>query len=129
MYSILIFAIIYMLKMNDNKVKNILSNDKLIEVVASSLTIVYGITSLVSKKDFNNKSGEIVNLSNDKLNEGIFIKKRGNKYTVVVYVSISKDVKKEEVESQIVTQVTYDLHKKFKINSKDITVTPNSVVK
>ena len=115
--------------MIDKNDKNILSNDMLVDAVASSLTIVYGVISLVSKKSINSKSIQEINLSEDRLNEGIVIKKRGDKYIISVYVAVSKDVKKEEVETQIITQIIYDLGKKYKIKPSNISVIPNSLVK
>lgn len=113
--------------MSDKKT-NILSIESIISLVASSISIVYGVISLVSKKTFN-KSSEAVSLTEGKLSEAIFVKKRGDKYSVTIYVAISKDVRKNEVESQISTQIVYDLAKNLGISTKNISVTTFAVIK
>ena len=113
--------------MSEKKVNNILSLDNIIALVASSISIVYGVTSLVSKKSIN-KTNEPISLTEGKLSDAIFVKKRGDKYNITVYVAISKDVRKNEVEVQISTQIAYDLAKALGISQKNINVTTVAVV-
>ena len=114
--------------MKEKNSSKILSSESIIAIVASSLTIVYGITSLVTKKSFN-KTNDTISLTDGKLDDSIFVKKRGNTYNVSVYVVISKDVRRNEVETQLSTQIAYDLGKVLGISTKNISVTTHAVIK
>lgn len=110
--------------MNIGKTNNIGKIEFSLQAVADlagiTVSSVYGVVGLVSKKIFSNPLGQL--LKKEDFADGVSVKKIKDGYDVSLYVVLSKGIKLAEVVYEIQKQVSYTLEKNFGISFKVVNV-------
>ena len=110
--------------MNIGKINKIGKIEFSLQAVADlagiTVSSVYGVVGLVTKKQFSNPFTQL--LKKEDFTDGVSVKKVKDGYDVSLYVVISKGVKLAEVVYEIQKQVSYILEKNFGIPFKVVNV-------
>lgn len=90
------------------------------DLAGTTISSVYGIVGLVSRKGISNPLSLL--LKKENFSDGVTVKKTKQDYELSLYVVMSKDVKIAEVAYEAQKQVSFQLAKKFGISFKKINI-------
>lgn len=98
------------------------SLDALATVVQDSVSNVFGVVGLGSKKSLLSDQINVL-LKKEKSKDGVIVRKeKGDAYSIDVFVILAYGVKISEVVSEIQTQISYQLSKTFDIQIAKVDV-------